>query len=264
MTVQLNAHFETMFLLHLCPWGEDDKNELIAEIDGLGIDGHEFYSRNYRLVENYYHTFEKSSVASPGATLMHEMESTPVIVCANVFQQNPDWLSEMDMISDDAAQAAVIEMLISEHGETGGDIITALDAMELNDREKWQLIVLHERAGQQLRLIASAVAENLPAYEKACVKIQNELNALLQHFEQHLAQPQKTELLHLPEQMNPNTVVIPTMAVPVSIILMEDVCFYGLLSYKLSAGGEALTKDELLMGAKALSEKKQVRNPPIP
>lgn len=258
MSVQLNAQYETMSLLCLCPWGENVKNELIAEIDKLGIDGHEFYNRNYRLVENYYHTFEKHIVTSPGVTLLHEMDETMFAVCAGVFQQNPDWCSNIDNISDDAAQAAVDRILLSEYGDAGGDLITALDALALTDRAKWQMIMLHQRAGQQLRLIAVAVAENLPAFEKACSKIENELNTLLQHFEQCLAKPQKTGLLRLPEQIDPNTVVIPTMALPVSIVLIEDVCFYGLLNYKLSAGGPELTKDELLMGAKALSEKSKM------
>jgi DNA-binding transcriptional ArsR family regulator len=258
MSVQLNAHFETMSLLCLCPWGEKGKNELRTEINKLGIDGQEFYNRNYRLVEQYYHAFEKHRITSTGATLMHEMEDVLFVVCTNVFGQNPDWFSDIDKISDDAAQSAVHDTLMSEYGDNGGDLITTLDAMALTDRAKWQLIVFHQRAGQQLRLIASAVAENLPAYKKACVKIESELSTLLQHFKQCLAQPQKTGFLRLPEQISPDIAIIPTMALPVSIILIKDVCFYGLLSYKLFAGGAALTKDELLMGAKALSEKSKV------
>ena len=258
MSAQLNAQFETLFLLCLCPWGENDKRELIAEIDKLGIDGQEFYNRNYRLVEQYYHAFEKHKAASAGAVLMHEMEDAAFAVCASVFGQHPDWFSDIGNISDDAAQTAVREALMSEYGDGGQDLITVLDAMDLTDHAKWQLIVFHQRAGQQLRLIASTVTENIPAFEKAYAKIENELNTLLQHFDQCLAQPQKTGLLRLPEQINPETVSIPTMAIPVSIMLIEDICFYGLLNYKLSAGSAELTKDELLMGSKALSEKSKV------
>jgi len=258
MSVQLNAHFETMSLLCLCPWDEEAKNELITEIDKLGIDGQEFYNRNYRLLEQYYHAFEKHRIASAGAALMHKMEDALFVVCTSVFWQNPDWFSDTDKISDDAAQSAVRETLMSECGDSGGDLITALDAMELTDCAKWQLTVFHQKAGQQLRLIASAVAENLPAYEKAYAKIESKISTLLQQFKQCLAQPQKTGFLRLPEQINPDTAIIPTMALPVSVMLIEDVCFYGLLSYKLSAGSAELTKDELLMGSKALSEKSKV------
>lgn len=259
MSNQLNPQFETMFLLYLCPWDEEEKKLVIEELENFGIDGQDFYNRNYRLAEQYYHTFEKHSVASPGAALMQEMDNALLVaVCIGVFQENPDWFSDIDKISDESAQAAVSRSLTSEYGDNGGDIISALDAMGLTDRAKWQMIVLHQRAGQQLRLIASAVKENLPAFEKAYAKIENELGALLQHFDKCLAQPQKMGLLRLPEQMNPNTVIIPTMALPVSIAMTEDVCFYGLLNYKLSAGGSELTKDELLIGAKALSEKSKL------
>jgi len=258
MSVQLNAQFETMFLLFLCPWGEGEKKKLIDELDKFGIDGQDFYKRNYRPVEQYYHAFEKHRIDSPGVTLMHDMDEALFPICTSVFQQNPDWFYDIDKISDDYVQAAVRGALAAEYGENSGDLITALDAIDLTDRAKWQLIMLYQRAGQQLRLIASAVTENLPAFEKAYAKIENELGALLQHFDQCLAQPQKTGLLRLPEQMNPNTVVIPTMALPVSIVILEDACFYGLLNYKLSAGGSELTRDELLMGAKALSEKSKV------
>jgi len=258
MSVQLNAHFETMALLCLCPWGEEGKNELISEIDKLGIDGKVFYNRNYRLVEQYYHAFEKHRITSTGAAFMHEMEDSLFAVCTSVFMQNPDWFSNIDKISDDAAQSAVRETLMSEYGDSGGDLITTLDALELTDRAKWQLIVFHQRAGQQMRLIASAVAENLPAFEKAYAKIESGLSTLLQHFKQGLAQPQKTGFMRLPEQINPDTVIIPTMALPVSLMLIKDTGYYGLLSYKLSAGGAELTKDELLMGSKALSEKSKV------
>lgn len=257
MSAQLNAQIETMVLISLCPWGEDNKNELIAELDNMGIDGQEFYSRNYRLVEQYYRAFEKHGAPSPGTALIHELDENLFAVCTSVFYRNPDWISDIDKISDDAAQAAVSAALASEYGDK--DIISTLEAAgDLTDRAKWQLLLLHQRAGAQLRLIASAIAENLPAFEKAQAKIANDLNALLQHFDQCLAQPQKTGLLRLPEQMGQDTVIIPTMALPVSIIMLEDVCFYGLLNHRLSAGGAELTKDELLMGAKTLSEKSKV------
>jgi len=258
MSVQLNAQFETMFLLFLCPWGEGEKKKLIDELDKFGIDGPDFYKRNYRPIEQYYHAFEKHRIDSPGVALMHDMDEALFPICASVFQQNPGWFYDIDKISDDYVQAAVSGALAAEYGENSEDLITALDAIDLTDRAKWQLIVLYQRAGQQLRLIASAVTENLPAFEKAYAKIESELGTLLQHFDQCLAQPQKTGLLRLPEQMNPNTVVIPTMALPVSIVILEDACFYGLLNYKLSAGGSELTRDELLMSAKALSEKSKV------
>ena len=258
MSVQLSAQFETLFLLCLCPWDENEKKMVVEELDKYGIDGQDFYNRNYRLAEQYYHTFEMYSVASPGKTLMQEMDEALFAVCISIFFEHPDWFSDIEKISDDAAKAAVYKTLISEYENNGEDLISLLDTTELTDRAKWQLIVLHEKAGQQLRLIASAVTENLPAFKKAYAKIENELGTLLQYFEQRLAEPQKTGLLRLPEQMNPNTVILPTMALPVSIVLMEDVCFYGLLNYKLPAGGDEFTKDELLMGAKSFSEKSKV------
>jgi len=258
MSVQLNAQFETMFLLCLCPWSEEKKKLVIDELDKFGIDGEDFYKRNYRLAEQYYHAFEKHCVTSRGTAFMQEIEETLFTVYISIFQQNPDWFFDTGKISDEAAQAAVKRILVSEYGDHDENLITMLDTLALTDREKWQLIVMHQNAGQQLQLIASTIAENLSAFEKAYAKIENEMGILFKHFEQSLLQPQKTGLMRLPEQISPNTVIIPSMALPISIVLTEDVCIYGLLNYKLSAGGDQLSRAELLMGAKALSEKSKV------
>lgn len=262
MTKKLDPLFETMFLLCICPWGDAEKTEMIKELEQIGVDGQDFYHRNFRIIERYYQTFYKHMKPSAGYDLLHEMESIVMAVCGVVFLQNPDWLADKDAITDEAAQTAIIKAIQSEDQsdeiDKGNGLIESLEAAGLSDSAKWQMIVFVERAGHYLRLISKAISENIPAFEIAYKKVESEANVLLKSFNERAKAPHKTGLMRLPNQINSDTVIIPTLAIPISVLMLEDTCFYGLLSNKMPAGDSELSKDDLLICAKALSEKSKM------
>lgn len=258
MIKNLNPQFETMFLLCVCPWGNAEKANVLQELAHIGIDGQEFYHKNFHMMEQYYNTFYKNMQPSAGYKLLHDMEGFLMAACAHMFLHNLNWFENPAAITDQAAQKAVAQVLQTEDIHTDGNLIESLESMGLADKAKWQIVVLQQKAGQYVRLMAQAVNENIPAFELAYKKVEREANALLKGFHQNLKAPQKLGLLRLPAQINANSDIIPTLALPVSVFITADTCFYGLLNNKLPVGNAELSKDDLLVCAKALSEKSKL------
>lgn len=260
MINQLNPQFETMFLLSNCPWEEEQKELAIAEMEKFGLAGQDFYHRHFLPIEQYYRVFTKHMIQSPGTKLLHEMDEIVLIICANAFVDHPEWLSDLQSVSEKTVHDYIEKNIYSEaEAAKEGDLFSDLEAQALSDKTKWQLVIFLQKAKQYLSAVAEAVAINLPAYQKAAAKVEPELNLLLEKFSDSMQKSNKTNLLRLPGQIDPDAVIIPTLALPMAVLIVNGTCFYGLLSERISAGDEtSLTKEELMIGAKALSEKSKV------
>jgi len=250
VTAQLHPQYETMFLLCSTPWDKEQRETLITELNKMGFEGEELYQKNYKVVEQYYRAFAKKCIQSRGAELLRNMDDGSLMLCTGVFGLHPEWFDIMESVSEQDASDAVKEVLLTDsEGKT--DVISALEEAEISDESKWRIMILQQYAKQQLTDVASAVKENIPAYEIARSKVGKKLTMLLEQF--------KNGLCTLPEKICPDGEIIPTLAFPMSVIVNSSTCFYGLMSNEiLMEGNSKFTPKELLVGAKALSDKSKI------
>lgn len=258
MQSRLNPPTETLFLLANTPWKEEYRAQAIRQLDTTGVDGAAFYSQNGAVVERYFAAFEKGRVESAGTALLAEAEQLTFSIYALLLWQHPEWAVKMDSVTDEALAEAVNRHVI-DAAEGNDDIIAGLDSLGISDQAKWQVMVLMQKPRQQLGAVFRAVAENIPAFEKAQARVSRELAGLLAQFDTLAESTYGAWPLDLSRVVNSSAPVVPTLAMPFAVMASDDVCFCGLLCYKLfrSVGGE-FTQEELVVCAKALSDKSKV------
>ncbi|MGL6198268.1 MAG: ArsR/SmtB family transcription factor [Lachnospiraceae bacterium] len=258
MTAQLHPQYETMFLLCSTPWDKEQRDTLIAELNKMGFEGEALYQKNYQVVEQYYRAFARNCIQSRGTELLRNMDDGSLTVCTGVFGLHPDWFDIMGSVSEQDASDAVKEVLLDDSADET-TVISALEEEEISDESKWKIMLLHKHAKQQLTDIAAAVKENIPAYEKARGKVEKKLKILMKQFEENINNPEKNRIFTLPEKFIPDGEIVPTLAFPMSVIVNTSTCFYGLMSNEIWMGQNAeFTPKELLVGAKALSDKSKI------
>ena len=258
MQSRLNPPTETLFLLANTPWKEEYRAQAIRELDTTGVDGASFYSQNGAVVERYFAAFEKGRVESAGTALLSEADHFVFSIYALLLWQHPEWLMDIDAVADEALAEAVNRQVI-DAAEGNDDIITGLDSLGISDQAKWQVMVLLQKPRQQLGTVFKAVADNLPAFEKAQARVSRELNGLLEQFDTLAASTYGAWPLDLSRVVKASAPVVPTLAMPFAVLASDDVCFCGLLCYKLfrSVGG-AFTGEEMVICAKALCDRSKV------
>ncbi|MDR2737181.1 MAG: winged helix-turn-helix domain-containing protein [Gracilibacteraceae bacterium] len=257
MIMELHPEFETLFLLTNSQWGDEEKAAAVKELDALGMDGQSFYARNFRVVEKYFAAFQKNMVDSPGAALLRGMDVILLGLYAEIFWRRPDWFAAISAAEDGEVAAEVGSALreITEHPE---GMVTALETLGFSADTKWQVMLLSQSPKKQLETIAAAVSENLPAYEKAREKVKVELTGLLNHARSLFSDPDKTRLMQICHEVTIGVPIVPTFAVPMVVMALENVVFYGLLTDKAAGNSAEFTREELVVGAKALSEKSKL------
>lgn len=240
------------------PWEAENKAIILKELNAMGIEGAAFYDRHYRIVEKYYAAFQKRRVESPGTELFAGADEFVLSVYVGLLRRNPGWFTEIASVPNHLVSDAVSQVIMRElKGQT--DIIAGLDTLGLSDQSKWQIILLLQKSKRQMQAVIQAILDNIPAFEEARSEIEGDLTGLFLQFENALRRPNREGLPQLPPKLPPSVSIVPTLALPFAVLVMEGVCFYGLLTNTLSrsAKGE-LSKEEILICAKALSEKSKL------
>jgi DNA-binding transcriptional ArsR family regulator len=251
---QLNPHFETFFLILNAEWGPEEKKEAIAAIDGIGMNGAAFYKAHFGVIERYYAAFQSRRVETTQTKLFKEMCEEVMYILLLTFWRRPEWLESMDPVTEEEVCDWVRQTVAGSLGSED-EIIEALEAQGFSDKIKWQIAALLQQPKQRLVAVAQAIRENIGAFEYACSKVEKELETLLEQQEELLSREDKASILSQPGKLNPDSEIIPTLAQPVAVIILEELCFCGLLTGKFFAKDDAgETKVEAILAAKALSD----------
>lgn len=256
MALELDIKIETMFLLISGDWKAENRSEIIKKLDEIGVDGEVFYERNCRVIEKYSTAFNKRRVDSEGVQLLRKLDDEILLsIYVNIFIKHPDWFEKIDHISNEEIEKAVQESL--EYVlEVKEDLILSLENLELSAELKWQIIVLKEQPKKQLSIVAGAVMDNLPACREAIKKVSSDLKELLAAT--ILDDPEKNNLLRISYHIQPDAEIIPTLAFSLGVLILDDAVAYGLLVQKIMEDQFGINKEELLLGAKALSDKSKL------
>nr|WP_242704347.1 winged helix-turn-helix domain-containing protein [Enterococcus sp. 665A] len=109
-----------------------------------------------------------------------------------------------------------------------------------------------------LEQLIQAIVLNLPAFEAAEKRVQKGLQTLLKKYVQNMQS--ENFLRETTDKLILDTTVTPTLAVPMSILIFMDQCYYGLLCDNIgrSSNNTPLSKEDLLIGLKAISDKNKL------
>lgn len=258
---QLNPYFETFFLLYMTPFDEKAKQEIITELDMIGIDGESFYDKYFPVIESYYASFEENRVPTTSDTFFQEVEQDHLLTLALFICRHSLWNNEISRLTDLELQQMIIELFYELNEEelpekpTIFQALTQLEGIGFSDGVKWQLTRLLQQPRALLENLIEAVLLNLPAFELAKTAVQDELQLLIDKYSKDMQI--ETFLRQTTKSLIPDAPVTPTLAVPMSVMLFSDQCYYGLLSDHIQRGASnsPISKEDLLIGLKAISDK---------
>lgn len=258
MKSALDARFETLFLLASTPWDQARKEQAVEALDSLGLNGRALYAAHFPVVERYFAAFESKRIESEGTQMLGTLDNAAFLVYAGVLLRNEAWFDGLDCVSDEAAReasrAAVLEL--SDGKDT---VFEVLEEEGFTDQARWQIMSLVEQPRQKLAPVIQAVRQNTAAYDFTCSKVAPELDALLARFSELSGERDPSMYRQLARGFDPDAKIVPTLALPLVVLGLGDVWFYGLLVDQVIAG-EALgySQAEIVLGAKALGDASKV------
>ena len=254
MKYKLNPLLETLFLLINSTWGKEQKKETIAEIDAIGLNGAAFYAIHFPLVERYLAAFHKKRAKTAGDKILEDVCQETWIILTAILWQHPEWVEIIEQIPEETVYESVHSFLV-EFFDDEEDVIKALEQRGYPDKVKWQISALLAQPKQRLSSVFTAVRENVPAYEYASAMFAGELDVLLARLEERLAASGNSSLFKIPEKMGEKTQIVPTLAVPLGIVVIDELGLCGLLTPQLfTEDSTGYTKNEALLATKALGD----------
>lgn len=259
MKYQLDPIFETLFLLSVID-PDKDKEAAIEQLNDFGFDGAVFFEENLQIVERYQLAFDERRVENPGTKMLEEFEGAEVIgLYLAIFIQYPEFCSEPEKITPEKAAQAIRSIIEEPLEEEGYTLVRALEEEESSDQSKWQTMALVQQPQERLMKIGQAVRDNIPAFEYACSQIKPDLDELLRDFEVHMEKGDSKSMINLGHKFDLETETVPALVIPAAALIFGSVYYYGLFSDRILNGEKpGITKEEVLVGAKSLSDSSKI------
>ncbi|KAB1439868.1 ArsR/SmtB family transcription factor [Candidatus Galacturonibacter soehngenii] len=256
---ELDPVVETMGLLYTSYNFDKLKDEIIKGITDLGFDGEQFYAKNLKIFEKYVNLFKKNIVNNEEDIFFNETDSNFFLILLFLLVENKEWLSRKDSLTDSIINEQIVKIsksgledeFVLEPIESLDQIIQFIEKVELEDNAKWKLLQIMQEPKKYIGKLIDKVNTNLEIYESVIKDIDKPLKKLLNQYMLSV----KT-FYPLKDKLTEASVIYPTLIFPVTQIILEDRCYYGLLSGLLMTYGRNVkhSKEELLMKLKALSD----------
>ncbi|WP_180326654.1 ArsR/SmtB family transcription factor [Raoultibacter phocaeensis] len=254
MKYLLHPAIETLSLLTVSHWGKQQKKKAIKALDDFGINGTAFYAANYPLLEKFFADFDSRRVETEGTAFIENMADELALSLIPLIIKNPNWLDGFNDISEEEVRIAVDD-LFSDLLESDGSVVDALQTSGFPDKAKWQIAALLQQPKQRLMLVIDAINANLPAFDYAYAKHEAEIRPLLELLEDCVSKNELPDVVSQVLASNPNTIIVPSLAAALAVILYDTFCVFGLLVTRVFAGqNEGYGKTEAILAAKALSD----------
>lgn len=257
---ELDPIVETMGLFYTSYNFDELKDEIIKAITDLGFDGEQFYVQNFKIFEKYINTFSKNRVTDKEDDIFFtEKDSNYFLIFLFLLVENKEWLTNQEFLTDAIINEQIVRM--SKIGiendfdfdtiESLEQIIQFIEKVELEGSAKWKLLQIMQEPKKYIVQLINKVNTNLKIYESVVNEINKPLKKLLN---QYLISVKS--FYPLKDKLSETSVIYPTLIFPVTQIILEDRCYYGLLSGLLMTYGTNIkhSKEELLMKLKALGD----------
>ena len=262
---ELDPVFETMGLLFVSYNFDEVKKETRKALSDLGFDGERFYSQNLKAYDKYVQVFLKSRVPSQeDALFFDEKDSNYFLILLSLINENRSWLTSSDNLTDTLINTQIIHIckaVFDDDPEFGSvealdDIIKFLEKSGLEVNAKWKLLRIMQQPKKHITQLINAININMEAYQKAVSEINKPMKKLLDEYITSVNNHSDKKFYEIKDKLSQASSIYPTLIFPVSQMMFEKSCYYGLLSEMVIKDGKARlhSKESLLLKLKALSD----------
>ncbi len=261
---ELDPVFETMGLLYVSYNLDEVKHETKKQLSDLGFDGEQFYLQHLKAFDKYVQAFLKNRVKSGEDELFFsEKDSNYFIILLSLIIDNKGWLTSVESLTDDLINSQIIHIckaifdidINTETTDNLDGIIRFLENSGLETNAKWKMLCIMRQPAKYITQLVKIVNSNTEAYRKAAEDVRKPLEKLLVQYNATVNNCGDKEFRELVNEFSQSSEVYPTLVFPVSQILSENICYYGLLSNKIKSRKTRLNSNEsLLLKLKALSD----------
>lgn len=265
---ELDPFFETIGLLAVISSLDTMKKETIKSLDELGYDGEKFYAKHLKIYDNYVNTFKKNSILIKDSTFFFEDGySDFTLILPSLLIENKDLISLIDDIEAGEINKEIIEICKSlyeietsvEEAETLEDIVAFLDMTSMDKNAKWKTMLIMQNPKSYLKQLINIIQSNLSAFEKAKNAVEPQLTKLISQYNEVISTGSKGPFFKLITSLSESSDIYPTLALPLSQMVFQKNCYYGLLSsLVVKEENHNKSKDEIIQCLKALSDKSKL------
>ena len=262
----MDSAFETMGLLYVSYNLDEVKKETKKILYEFGFDGEHFYSQNLKTFDKYVEAFLKNRVENSvtASFFFTEKDQNFFLILLILIIENKSWLTSLDCLSETQIKVQIIQIIKSifddetsiENLDSLEDIIFYLDSCGLEPDAKWKMLRIIQNPMKYIKDLLVTVNSNSDAYYKAVKEVANPLDKLLNKFNDMVIYNEDKKFYKLKDAFSQTANVYPTLIFPISQMLFEKYCYYGLLSEKVIKNGKINknSKELLLLKLKALSD----------
>lgn len=262
---KMDPVFETMGLLFISYNLEEVKTETKKTLSDLGFDGEQFYSKHLKTFDKYVNVFSKNRIeCSENAFFFNEKDSDYFRILLSLIIENRNWLTSLDDLSEDEINSKIIHIcrvvfddeMNAQNPDSLEDIIQYLDSSGLQSDAKWKMLRMMQNPKKYMQYLVEIINSNVDAYHRAVSEVNNPLEKLLNQYNTMAANCGDKKFYELRDAIAPASDVYPTLIFPVSQMLFEKSCYYGLLSEKIIKSEKMRhnSKELMLLKLKALSD----------
>lgn len=269
---QLDPLYETIGLLYGSYHMESFKEDLVSQLEGLGLNGEAFYTKHLTLLEKYFHSFMKHRVDGEGALFFFgDEDGVFYLIMQFLLVGHPNWLNEVQLLTEDTIRESlrqtILHLLQDEVRnvpdgpiQAPEEIVAFLGACSFGEAVKWKLLRVLLQPKQWIAAYVALVNANLAAYEEAYQESGKPINKLIQAYAQSIRQQNNSSFIKMIEGREEVT-VIPTLVTPLAVVVNRSQVYYGVLvdSITNASGSIDDVRDYLLMRLKALSDSSKLQ-----
>ncbi len=267
---ELDPFFETIGLLALCSRLDKIREETKKTLSEAGYDGEKFYEQHLSIFEIYIKTFTKHMVVSPeDLVFFNDGDSSYFLILLSLLIDNKDLLPSIDKLDNKEINDGIIEIyeaLFDTHAksvklDSFTEIIQFIDSTDLSEQAKWKLMRIMQDPKQMLQKLVAAINNNLEAYKKALKEINKPLSMLTDEYYKTIQDKSDRVFNKLQDSLSKTSVIYPTMVFPLSQMIFEKSCYYGLLCKKVlkdEQSDQFSSKESLQIKLKAISDKSKL------
>ena len=135
------------------------------------------------------------------------------------------------------------------------EIIQYLDNSPLEPNAKWKLLRIMQSPVSHISQLVKIVNSNLNAYYKAVNEIKKPLEKMINKYGILEKSDSRSIFYKIKNEISKDSILYPSLVFPISQLIFEQYCYYGLLSDKLTENKKNQnSKEQLLIKLKALSD----------
>jgi DNA-binding transcriptional ArsR family regulator len=258
--------FETINLLNYAGGYEKVKKEIIKSLSDLGFDGESFYGSKLKVFEHYVKTFNENCVLCTDCNYFFEYEDSNFNrVLTVLIMENRGELLNIDSYTDQQINEEVIRICNSLFDKNCSidsvasidKIITFLEDVEISRSERWKMLRFMQNPKEFTNKLLEIIRRNIGAYEVAKSSVSSQTDKLLSQLSKSIQY--NTAFQKIKSSICDTDDVIPTLAMPLSLFVLEQTCYYGVYNELVLQGDDHILPMEfLLLCLKALGDKSKL------